>query len=144
MVGREWSFPPAFIERTVSTSADEAVFVRGADMDRDGDLDVLWASEDVDRHLIWYENNGANPPEFTFRSVGNADGQWSVIAADMDGDGDADLVSPASADNRIVLCENDGASPPEFTHRVISYFHGHRILPFLFAAELSQNGLGQK
>ena len=41
-----------------------------------------------------------------------ADLAASVFAADVDGDGDTDVLSASYADDRIAWYENDGASPP--------------------------------
>ena len=46
-----------FTERVITTSADGARCVFAADLDGDGDLDVLSASQD-DNTIAWYENIG--------------------------------------------------------------------------------------
>lgn len=50
----------------ITTNADLAFSVFAADLDRDGDLDVLSASN-ADNTIAWYENNGASPPAWTER-----------------------------------------------------------------------------
>ena len=49
-----------------------------------------------------------------------ADGAHSVFAADVDGDGDTDVLSASALDDKIAWYENDGDSPPSFTERIIS------------------------
>ena len=44
-------------ENTISTSADRAYSVYAADLDGDGDFDVLSASGGDDK-IAWYENDG--------------------------------------------------------------------------------------
>ena len=84
-------------------------------MDNDGDLDILSASQD-DNTIAWYENNGASNPSFAAADIAtNADGARSVFAADMDNDGDMDIVSANHDDYAIVWYENNGASDPSFT-----------------------------
>ena len=55
-----------------------------------------------DDTIAWYENNGAvNPTWAAADIVTNANGAHSVFAADMDGDGDMDIISASSLDNTI-------------------------------------------
>ncbi len=54
-------------------------------------LDVLSASLDDDK-IAWYENDGSQ--NFTARTITTtADGATRVFAADVDGDGDIDVLS---------------------------------------------------
>jgi hypothetical protein len=94
------------------------VFV--ADLDGDGDMDVLSASE-WNNKIAWYENDGGAPPNFTTNTIStNADGAISVHAADVDGDGDLDVLSASYNDNKVAWYENDGNPDPTFAEAVIS------------------------
>ena len=96
--------------------ADGATDVFATDLDRDGDTDVLSASQNDDT-VAWYENDGAE--SFTRRIVtSTADAASSVSAADLDGDGDTDILATAFNDNEVAWYENDGAE--SFTKRVIT------------------------
>ena len=98
-----------------ATSADGAKDVHVADLDGDGDLDIVSASY-VDDTIAWYENDGAADPSFTAANIAtSADGAWHVHVADMDGDGDLDIVSASQADDTIAWYENDGASDPTWS-----------------------------
>ncbi len=97
------------LERVISTTADTAVAVHAADFDGDGDVDVLSASTDDDT-IAWYENlDGAGDfgPERVIS--GTANGAISVHAADLDADGDADVLAASELDSTIAWYENDGA-----------------------------------
>jgi hypothetical protein len=84
----------------ISTSANGAWSVYAADLDGDGDLDVLSASFNDDK-IAWYKNDGNGGfTEQTAIST-SADIAYSVYAADLDGDGDLDVLSASANDNKI-------------------------------------------
>ncbi|CAM3335425.1 T9SS type A sorting domain-containing protein [Aequorivita lipolytica] len=95
----------------------ETKAIYAADLDNDGDIDVLGVSSSLDR-VVWYENLdglGNFGPEIGI--AGNADGGFSVIAIDLDGDGDNDVVS-ASDGSGLAWHENlDGSG--DFSFRII-------------------------
>ena len=71
----------------ISTNADGAHSVFAADVDRDGDTDVLSASHTDDK-IAWYESDGGSPPAFTERVISTtAVMATSVFATDVDRDG---------------------------------------------------------
>lgn len=96
--------------------------MRMADMDRDGDLDILFSNGDAfdtqmdpkPYHGVqWLENSGNLV--FKFRDVGRSYGVASAVAGDIDGDGDMDVVASSFINywedkNRksLVWFENDG------------------------------------
>ena len=63
------SAQPTFTEHTISTSANAARSVYTADVDGDGDMDVLSASFDDDE-IAWYENDGSE--SFTEHAISTA------------------------------------------------------------------------
>jgi len=83
-----------------------------ADLDGDGDVDVLSATRINDR-IAWYENvgmgNGIGGGAFSaYKFISSAaNSPTSLFAADLDGDGDADVLS-ASTDGKIAWYENNG------------------------------------
>ncbi len=82
-----------------------------ADLDADGDLDILVAVENhngSDR-IGWFErlNNSISfAPLQTISTVVNA--PWRAHAADIDGDGDVDVLSASQIDNKIAAYFNQG------------------------------------
>jgi hypothetical protein len=79
-------------------------WVHAADLDNDGDLDVLSASY-RDGKIAWYENEGAG--RFGSQQVISVvDYLTSVYAVDLDGDDDLDVLSASS--RKIAWYENDG------------------------------------
>ncbi|KAK3250159.1 hypothetical protein CYMTET_40455 [Cymbomonas tetramitiformis] len=97
-----------FSIRVISTLADEPRAVYAADIDGDGDIDVLSASLDDDK-IAWYANDGSGG--FGSQQVIStlANGARSVYAADVDGDGDIDVLSASSLDDKTAWYANDGS-----------------------------------
>jgi hypothetical protein len=97
-----------WIPRTITSVANEVRSVAAADLDGDGDPDVFSASLGDDR-VAWYENGtihrSASYPFTTVISTQDA-GPGAVISADLDGDGNSDVVSASEGDDRIVLYAN--------------------------------------
>ena len=110
-----FSFDPTWSSANIATSADRAMDVYVADMDNDGDLDIVSASYKDDT-IAWYENDGASNPSWTASNIAtSANGAESVFVADMDNDGDMDIVSASWIDDTIAWYENN-AGIPEFSN----------------------------
>ncbi len=93
-------------QEIISVSAAGARDVYAADMDGDGDQDVLSASGD-DNAIRWYENfDGLGSFDLIHEISTNASNAYAVFAADLDGDGDQDVLSASSADDKIAWYEN--------------------------------------
>ncbi|KNC55803.1 fibronectin type III domain-containing protein [Thecamonas trahens ATCC 50062] len=129
------SFEP---QQVVSTAARGAASVIAADMDGDGDLDLASASR-IDNKIAWYENTdgaGSFGPQQVVSTA--ARGASSVIAADMDGDGDLDLASVSWGDDKIALYENTDAAGSFGPQQVVSTAaDGAR---FVIAADMDGDG----
>ena len=68
------------------------IAVRAADIDGDGDMDVLGAARTAD-DIAWWENADGAGTSWNFHIVdATFNGAVSVGAADIDGDGTADYV----------------------------------------------------
>jgi hypothetical protein len=125
-------------QQVITTSANAAGSVFAADLDGDGDTDVLSASY-YDDTIAWYENDGSSPPSFVTHVISEtADGASSVFAADVDRDGDMDVLSTSNYDDTVAWYLNDGSSPPSFTEFVIST--SANGAEAVFAADLDGDG----
>ncbi len=96
--------------RLIEASGEEVYALAVADLDGDGDLDVLKASTDVDK-VAWFENTdgqGSFGPEQVLSLAVN--GARAVHAADLDGDGDVDVVCLGYEGDQVGWFQNlDGA-----------------------------------
>ena len=105
---------PTFTTKVIATNADHAEDVQVADLDGDGDLDIVSASYN-DSTIAWYENDGAADPVFAATDITtSASGAHDVFLSDIDRDGDIDIVS-AEYSGTIAWYENDGAANPTWT-----------------------------
>jgi hypothetical protein len=124
--------------RSISTAADGARSVFAADIDSDGDLDVLSASSN-DNEVAWHENDLGDGTSWTTRIVDiTGDSPLSVRSADMDGDGDADALASSSDDSRIVWFENELGDGTSWTPHTISTSTDN--VHSVFAADVDGDG----
>ena len=116
---------PLFSEVSqISSFVGQGITALAIDVDGDGDQDLVSSEYSADT-LVWYENNGLAPTIWTRRTIDDsAFGPQMVAAADFDGDGDVDALSPKVNDDSFAWYENDGASPPSWTRRIVSFVMG--------------------
>ncbi len=99
----------SFSHHNIITNLDGACAADVADLDGDGDLDVIGTGSEASGTFKWAENDGSE--SFTIHSVNHTTfGCSDICARDMDGDGDIDIVGSSLTDNAIYWFENDGAA----------------------------------
>lgn len=128
-----------FITRTIATNADGARSVFAADIDGDGDMDVMSASY-YDDKIVWYQNIDGDGLTWAPRTIStNVDGARSIFAADVDNDGDVDILTASTFDHSIRWFENNGpALIPTFTENILS--SGEQGAQFVTAADIDSDG----
>ena len=107
---------PSFIQREIDRGISDVKNFYPADLDGDGDLDIVTMSNNTGE-VLWLENNGIQ--DFTKRNILNSNpesGLFKVYAADMDNDGDLDIISQNANGNKIFVNLNlsirfTGSSP---------------------------------
>ena len=87
----------------------ESVFA--ADVNNDGNVDVVAGGGDTDKGVAWYENDGGGASAtFTEHVITNTlVDTVAAYAVDFDVDGDVDLMAASSSDGKIALYLNDGS-----------------------------------
>lgn len=95
--------------------------LRTADIDGDGDLDILRGGSTGDR-LVWFENEEGSGLWTEHFAVNVTPPLSAVVLGDIDGDGDADLVVGDAS--RSEWIENDGAGNFTTAHTIPRYFMG--------------------
>lgn len=98
----------------------DTIHVHTSDLDGDGDMDVLAVSYFNDL-VVWYENLDGLGNFSTAKIISNTvDGAYRVIAADIDGDGDKDVIS-GSDNTGIAWYENTDGNGNFGPSRVINF-----------------------
>ncbi len=127
-----------WIEHMIDASTYGTASIYVADIDNDGDKDVLGAVLE-ESYIVWWRNDGGNPFQWTRFIIGVSFFQAiSVYAADLDSDGDQDVIGAASYSDEIAWWQNNGGNPIQWTKYVIrsGYDFAHEV----YAYDLDMDG----
>jgi hypothetical protein len=125
-------------QQVISLDEVGAISVYGADMDSDGDIDVVSASL-TNNTITWYENTDGLGNFGEQHFVNNIlDGLLSIFVGDIDNDGDLDILSASLYDNKIAWYENtDGQGSFGPQQLITSIAYGTRAV---YADDIDDDG----
>jgi hypothetical protein len=98
---------------------DGALACSFADIDGDGDADILFTTYSPGSVRI-YLNQGGSVPEWQEQVLTTTvNGAHDIEAADIDQDGDLDVVAAIAEDDLILWWRNDGGSPVQWVQQTV-------------------------
>jgi hypothetical protein len=124
-----------WVWHVVDDTFDLARTVYATDVDGDGDMDILAASQG-DSRIAWWENDGGENFTKHIVVIGFSHAR-SVYASDVDGDGDVDILGGAPGLRQISWWENTGGTPPVFAQHIVSGRSGPHSI---YATDLDGDG----
>ncbi len=94
-----------WVPNAIDLNLDYAFGLDLADIDGDGDLDVLATAVSGDE-VVWYDNDLDGAALWTKRVIEVIDDPWDVATADIDQDGDLDVLAASDNANTLTWYEN--------------------------------------
>lgn len=115
-IGTNW------IEHIITDIFADAISVFPCDINGDGYMDVLGAAMDDD-DIKWWENTDGTGTLWQEHSIDwSFDGVISVCAADMEGDGDLDVIGAAATGDEVAWWENEDGIGTSWDEHYIDFF----------------------
>ena len=131
------SFAQTFTTNLVSSGVTGAYCVQPADIDGDGDIDIVTGAHGSNE-VAWFENTDGLGTFGTGSIVGNMTTPVSVFPVDMDGDSDIDILAASNGGDAIYWSENtDGLGTFSTPQLVANGLDGARTV---FAADMNNDG----
>ncbi|MFK5878967.1 MAG: T9SS type A sorting domain-containing protein [Flavobacteriaceae bacterium] len=112
-------------QQIITTSAMGVKSIYAIDIDGDGDMDIISASED-DRKIAWYENTDGLGNFTTHIITTYIAYIKSIHANDIDNDGDMDIIYSSGSSDRVGWFENTNGLGDFTKHQIYSYSGSQR------------------
>ena len=128
----------SWTEHIINDVFEEPDRVSSADIDNDGDIDVLVAYS-IDWRICWFENVDGCGSSWTLHHVWMDEGFFSAYPSDVDGDGDVDILGAVFDLGKIIWWENlDGTGTSLHYHLITNHFSG---AAYVYAADVDDDGI---
>ena len=130
--GKVWT------EHLVDGTLDFAFAVYSEDIDGDGDNDILGSAR-YDGDVIWWENLNAAGTSWNEHYIDqNFRGASGIFAADLDDDGDIDVLGASEYDDQVSWWENNNGSGTTWTEHIVDdYLHDTNSV---YAEDMNNDG----
>ena len=103
--------PIVWTKFVISNTFGQPHMVRTCDVDGDHDLDLVTTGY-IPGEIAWWRNDGGNPVVWTeFTVVSGFTGALAIGPADLDSDGDVDILGTAEGVGDIAWWSNEGGDP---------------------------------
>ncbi len=86
-----------------------SIWIHAADLDNDGDKDVISLSG-INDEWVWFRNNGNLDFDYPISIPSSTLGFTRITTSDLDNDGDLDVLASSIYDGQVSWFENDGTS----------------------------------
>lgn len=113
--------PVTWVEQVMDNTLSRPQAVHPADVDGDGNIDVVGNFLEPLNEVVWWRNDGGDPITWSRSTV---DTGWTtayeIYADDLDGDDDPDIMSTSWDLRDVAWWRNDGGNPVAWTKQTVA------------------------